>query len=134
MDALNNLSSLSIPSLKSLDLSRNMLGDRPVPDLTKAFPGLTKLSLQSCYLANPSIPGVQKLEYLDISCNEMTLTDLLKFIITNLSKSDSLKMRGLTLSCDESTRLHLVSAWKRAFGERAESHSESNGHITLSLS
>jgi len=133
MDALNNLASLSIPSLRSLDFSRNMLGDRPVPDLTKAFPGLTKLSLQSCYLANPSIPGVQKLEYLDISCNEMKLTDLLKFI-TNLSKSDSLKIRGLTLSCDESTRLQLASAWKRAFGERAESLSESNDQITLSLS
>merc|ERR1719234_2946464 len=133
MDALNNLSSLSIPSLRSLDFSRNMLGDRPVPDLTKAFPGLTKLSLQSCYLANPSIPGIEKLEYLDISLNKIALTDLTN-LISKLSRAQILLLRGLTLPCEEeSTKEVLATAWSNAFGEKAESQTDSNDSIVLTL-
>ena len=133
MAALDRLASLSIPSLRSLDFSRNMLGDRPVPDLTKAFPGLSKLSLKSCYLAKPSIPGIEKLEYLDISLNQMAVTDLTN-LISKLSRAQILLLRGLTLPCEEeSTKAVLATAWSKAFGEKAESQTDSNDNIVLTL-
>ena len=132
MEMLNRLASLSIPTLRSLDFSRNMLGDRPVPDLTKAFPGLNKLSLKSCYLARPSIPGIEKLEYLDISLNQMTVTDLTN-LISRLSRSEMLLLRGLTLPCDKSSKFVLASAWSKAFGEKAESQTDSNDTVVLAL-
>ena len=132
MEMLNRLASLSIPTLRSLDFSRNMLGDRPVPDLTKAFPGLNKLSLKSCYLARPSIPGIEKLEYLDISLNQMTVTDLTN-LISRLSRSEMLLLRGLTLPCDKLSKFVLASAWSKAFGEKAESQTDSNDTVVLAL-
>lgn len=132
METLNSLASLSLPSLRSLDLSRNMLGDRPFPDLTKAFPGLNKLSLKSCYLAKPSIPGIENLEYLDISLNQMTVTDLTN-LISRLSRSEMLLLRGLTLPCDGSTQSALISAWSKAFGEKAESQTDSIDTVVLAL-
>merc|ERR1712212_326866 len=132
MAALDRLASLSIPSLRSLDFSRNMLGDRPVPDLTKAFPGLSKLSLKSCYLARPSIPGIEKLEYLDISLNQIAVTDLTN-LISKISRSQILQLRGLTLPCEESTKAVLTTAWSKAFGEKAESQTDSNDNIVLAL-
>ena len=132
MEALSSLASLSIPSLKSLDFSRNMLGDRPIPDLTKAFPGLSKLSLKSCYLARPSIPGIEKLEYLDISLNQIAVTDLTN-LISKLSRSQILQLRELTLPCEESTKAVLAAAWSKAFGEKAESQADTNDNIVLAL-
>ena len=132
MEMLNRLASLSIPTLRSLDFSRNMLGDRPVPDLTKAFPGLNKLSLKSCYLARPSIPGIEKLEYLDISLNQMTVTDLTN-LISRLSRSEMLLLRELTLPCDKSSKYDLASAWSKAFGGKASSQTDSNDTVVLAL-
>jgi len=132
MEALNSLASLSIPSLRILDFSRNMLGDRPVPDLTKAFPGLIKLSLKSCYLARSSIPGIEKLEYLDISLNQIAVTDLTN-LISRLSRSQMLPPKELTLPCDESTKFVLATAWSKAFGKKSESQTDSNDFIVLAL-
>ena len=132
MEALNSLASISIKSLKTLNFSRNMLGDRAVPDLFKAFPGLSRLSLQSCYLTSPRIPGAEKLEYLDVSLNQMS-TSALTNLISKLSKSPILLLRELTLPCNDATKSVLAAAWSEAFADKAESQTDSNDSIVLSL-
>jgi len=65
-----------LATMRTLNLNRNMLGGRSLPDLSLAFPHLSTLSLKSSHLSRLMARGIGHLTTLDISLNPLGASGL----------------------------------------------------------